>query len=347
MRIEELIKKTKNKIRRDRQEFGLDGGFKKKYNEFNNSGNYYLLKLFWLYMLIFEKGVSADDFFVYHLYEKSKKERSEFVSLGKSRYIINLLNGKCKRELVEDKAMFVEKFSNYLLRNSISSNSLSYEKFKEFYMNEGRIIVKPSFGCNGKGIFIIEKGECEASLKKYYEMIKKEPYVLETVLVQDGILRELNPQTLNTFRVNVLNNNGNMKIVNAILRSGQGGVVTDNICAGGCVAEIDVDTGEVISSFVDLSNHIYEEHPLTKTVLKGKVVPVWEQVKEVVYRATELLDGGVYVSWDVAVIAGNKVAIVEGNTYGNFNIQQVVRQKGVWSEYKQFIKEWRISKKDL
>lgn len=344
MRIKWLLYKVVNRIRMDREQFGFGGEFRKKYNEFNKPGNYYKLKMYWLYMLIFENGVSAEDFFVYHLYKKTRNERKEFVSLGRSRYIIKLLNKDCKRELVEDKAVFGEVFSKYLLRNSISSISLTFEAFKKFYMNEKRIIVKPAFGFNGNGIFIIEEGENDLSLKKYFEIIQSKPYVLETVLVQDGILKELNPHTLNTIRINVLNNNGNIKIINAILRSGQGNVVTDNICAGGCVAEVNVDTGEVISNFVDLSNHVYEAHPLTKTILLGKKIPVWDQVREVVISATKLLTGGVYVSWDIAVIKGNRVAIVEGNTYGNFNIQQVIQQKGVWNEYKNFIEKWKNTK---
>ncbi len=340
MIIKILIKKIINRIKKDREQFGFGGEFKKFYNKFDKPGCYLCLKFYWLYMFIFENGVSAEDFFVYNLYKKNKKERAEFVSLGRSRYIIKLLNKKCRRELVEDKAIFGEVFSKYLMRNSISSVALSYDEFKKFYAAEGRIIVKPAFGYNGNGIFIIEKDASELSLKKYFEIIQHTPYVLESVLMQDGILKKLNPQTLNTFRINVLNNNGNMKIVNAILRSGQGNCVTDNICAGGCVAKVDVDTGKIISYFVDLSNHIYEEHPLTKTSLYGVVMPAWEEVKKTVFEATELL-GGVYVSWDIAVIAENKVAIVEGNTYGNFNIQQVIGPKGVWKEYKEFIRAWK------
>lgn len=186
-------------------------------------------------------------------------------------------------------------------------------------------------------------GISDEELKSAYDKVVSEPYVLETVLTQDGLLRELNPNTLNTCRVNVFNNHGDMEIINAILRTGQGDVVTDNICAGGCVSEIDVNSGEFITKFVDLSDHIYEAHPKTGVVLLGKVMPCWDEIKKIAFAATKRLPGIVYASWDIAVICGNRVAVVEGNTWGNFNIQQVPRQIGLLPYYQTMIVKWSDS----
>lgn len=125
-----------------------------------------------------------------------------------------------------------------------------------------------------------------------------------------------------------------MSIVNAILRSGQGNTVTDNICAGGTVAEVDIKTGIVFTCFYDLSGNCCIEHPLTGTVMLGKKIPVWETVKSTVVQCAKEIGDVVYTSWDIAVIAGNKVAVIEGNTSGNFNIQQVARRSGVKRIYK-------------
>lgn len=338
VKMAQLPGKIVRRIRRDLREFGF-GEFDAKYKAFGAPGNHAALKARWLMMLLFEHGVSVEDFFCYHLYEKPRREREKFVSLGRSRAIIRRMNRHCRRELVEDKALFGKAFAKYLKRRSISSVGLRFEDFAAFYRAEGRIIVKPAFGCNGNGIYIIERGEGSAALRRHYERISRQPYVLETVLEQDGLLKELNPKTLNTVRVNVLRRPGKMRVVNAILRSGQGDTVTDNICSGGCVTEIDVETGAFVSKLVDLSNHAYDRHPLTGVTLLGKTMPQWEAVKRVALEATELLPGAGYASWDIAVIKGNEIAIVEGNTYGNFNIQQVPRQRGVWPEYRAFMEE--------
>ena len=292
-------------------------------------------------MFLFEDGVSVEDFFCYHFYERPRKERKKFVTLYRSGKINKLLNADCKREIVEDKAKFGQYYSDFMLRSQRTSIDLKYEEFVAFYNEQGRLFAKPSFGCNGDGAFIIGEGLTESELKSAYEKIKSEPYVLETVLTQDGILKELNPHTLNTCRVNVFNNHGDMCIINAILRTGQGEVVTDNICAGGCVSEIEVETGKFLTQFVDLSNHSYEVHPRTGVSLLGKHMPCWEEIKKTAFEATKKLPGVVYASWDIAVIAGNRVAVVEGNTWGNFNIQQVPRQIGLRDRYDGLIREWK------
>lgn len=124
-------------------------------------------------------------------------------------------------------------------------------------------------------------------------------------------------------------------------------MVTDNICVGGCVSEIDVESGRFITKFVDLSNHIYDTHPQIGVSLLGKVCPAWEEVKKTAFEATKRLPGATYVSWDIAVITNNRVAIVEGNAWGNFNIQQVPRQIGLLPYYNKFIAEWKEKEKPL
>lgn len=208
---------------------------------------------------------------------------------------------------------------------------------------EKRIIIKPQNGFNGNGIYIVNYDET-IDIQKEFNKIKKENYVIEGVLEQEGVLKKLNPETLNTIRVNAFNNHGKVQIINAILRSGQGNTVTDNICAGGCVARINISNGKVETPFYDLSNHIYYEHPLTNVSVIGETIPYWEDVINTVKEGCAIVPDLGYTSWDIAVIKGGKVAIVEGNSYGNFNIQQVTGT-GVRKEYDRYISEWRKSSK--
>lgn len=323
------------------------GYFSKKYQEFGCPGNQLILKIKWLLMFLLEDGFSVEDFFVYHLYEKPRNERRKFVSLYRSGKINKFLNQRCKRELVEDKSIFGDYFKDFMFRNQISSDGLSYDSFVAFVKKEQSVFIKPCCGCNGNGAFIIRATAGTQEIKEAYETIKDSPYVLETVLYQEGILHDLNPHTLNTLRVNVFNNHGKKEIINAILRSGQGEVVTDNICAGGCVSEVDVKTGAFITPFIDLSNHVYDRHPKTGVRLLGENCPCWEEVKKVAFQATDRLPGVVYASWDIAVITGERVAIVEGNTWGNFNIQQTPRQIGLLPLYQRFVDDWKKAENEL
>lgn len=111
---------------------------------------------------------------------------------------------------------------------------------------------------------------------------------------------------------------------------------TDNICSGGCVCAVDIKNGEILTGFYDLHGKIGDIHPISGIKIKGEKIPNFDKVREIVKEGAKLLPDVMYQSWDIALIKGGVAAIVEGNTYGNFNIQQVCCQKGVRSQYRPF-----------
>ncbi|MBQ6773382.1 MAG: hypothetical protein IJP48_04880 [Synergistaceae bacterium] len=312
--------------------------FSKEYHERKINYSYCILLCDWL-MCYFFLGTSTEDYFIYKFYDKSWRQCSQFVTLRRSRFLIASFNNGSEDEriLVEDKTIFSDVFKDFTKRKTLSSENLSEEKFKAFLNELGRVIIKPADGYNGNDIYILKASDSDEDIRRAYESFSSHKYTIEEVLEQDGIMRELNPGTLNTMRVNVINNHGSFEIQNAILRSGQGDKPVDNICAGGVVSWIDVDTGIVISPFCDLMNKRVISHPLTGTIMIGKKIPLWERVKEAAIEGAKRISKVKYTSWDIAVIKNEDVAIVEGNTYGNFNIQQVITQNGLWKHYRRYL----------
>lgn len=305
------------------------------YMERNCTLPYMYLWLDWIMCLIF-LGTTAQDYFIYRFYEKKWCIRKRFVTEIKAVYIIKKYNngGSRGREIVEDKSKFNKVFKEYIHRNSISSDKILEEEFIDFVKTHGEAIIKPIDGCNGDDIFIVKYQEGEKRLHEVYQIFGKHKYVIEEVLKQDGWLKEMNPGTLNTLRINVINKNNNYIIMNAILRSGQGNSVTDNICGGGLAAWIDIESGKITSMFCDLKDNKVLMHPLSGKIIIGNKIPSWDMAKKVAVEAAKMISDVRYTSWDIAVIRDDKVAIVEGNTYGNFNIQQVITQQGVYQQYK-------------
>lgn len=309
--------------------------FRECYTERNCSLPYMHMWIDWILSLLF-LGATAQDYFIYRFYEKKWYLRKQFVTEIKSINIIKKYNNNAQdgRWIVEDKSKFDKVFKAYINRDAISSAETTEEEFVSFVKQHEKVIVKPVDGCNGDNIFIIRYQEGEKRLRTVYKKLSKHKYVIEEVLEQDGWLKELNPGTLNTLRVNIINNNDNYIITNAILRSGQGNVVTDNICAGGVVSWVDIESGIITSMFCDLKDKKVLRHPLTGKIIIGNKIPSWELVKKTAIEAAKIISDVKYTSWDIAVIKNNRVAIVEGNTYGNFNIQQVITQQGVYEQYK-------------
>lgn len=316
-------------------------GFSEIYFKRKGEIDYSFIHLFfdWLWCLLL-LGASAEDYFIYRFYELSWYSRKQFVTEAKSMLLIRKFNHNSKqgRQIVEDKSVFDIVFKDYIRRSAISSEKVTLDQFVDFVKKNEKVIIKPVDGFNGNGIFILRYSEGDERIKRVYNLFSDNRYVIEEVLEQDGWLHDLNPETLNTIRVNVINNNGQFEIQNAILRSGQGSTVTDNLCAGGVIAAIDVESGIVISKFCDLMNIATLKHPLSKNVIIGKVVPGWESVKRIAIEAAKKIPDVIYSSWDIAVIKGGDIAIVEGNSYGNFNIQQVISQKGVLKQYKKYLR---------
>lgn len=317
-------------------------GFDEKYNLYCPEKNKMYVKLDWIINLLLS-GASAEDYFTYRFFEKSKAEKKKYVTLWDSKWIIRAFNGKGERKWVEDKSLFPVKFSKYMCRESYSVDKLSFEEFYKFYIRSGQVILKPINGFNGNGIFVIKPRTDKNRVNAIYNEIKKKGYVVEEVLTQEGFLRELNPASLNTIRVNAININGDVNIINAILRTGQGDKATDNICAGGCVAEVDISNGEIKSDFYDLSNNVYRKHPKSGLYIKGERIPCWDKVLMVVKDAAKLVPDLGYTSWDIAVIKDCKIAIVEGNSYGTFNLQQITGH-GVKEKYMEYLKVWNVNK---
>lgn len=312
--------------------------FRKEYHERKVNYSYIILLCDWIMCYIF-LGSLAEDYFIYKFYDKNWRGRKKFVTFNRGLDLIRRFNNGSEDEriLVEDKTIFAEVFSDLTKRKILSSENLSKERFRAFLNELGRVIIKPADGYNGNNIYILNASDSEEDIQRAYESFSSHKYVIEEVLEQDGIMKELNPGTLNTMRVNVINNNGSFEIQNAILRSGQGNKPVDNICAGGVVTWIDINTGIAASPFCDLNNKRVISHPLTGVIIMGKKIPLWERVKETAITGAKRISKVKYTSWDIAVIKNDDVAVVEGNTYGNFNIQQVITQTGLWEHYKKYI----------
>lgn len=312
--------------------------FPSEYKKRNIKYSFCLLFMDWVLCRIF-LGATPDDYFKYRFYEKTWRYRRQFVTWYRSMYLIRTFNSAAEDEriLVEDKTIFAEVFKDFTKRKILSSENLSEESFRAFINELGRVIIKPADGYNGMNIYILKASDGEEAIRRAYESFSSHKYTIEEVLEQDGLMREINPGTCNTMRVNVINNNGSFEIQNAVLRTGQGNRPVDNLSSGGMASRIDIDTGIVVSPFCDVIGKRLLRHPLTGTILIGQKIPLWDKVKATAIEAAGKISRVKYTSWDIAVIKNNDVAIVEGNTYGNFQNQQVIEQAGVWEQYKRYL----------
>ena len=140
---------------------------------------------------------------------------------------------------------------------------------------------------------------------KFIEFLKSlDNYIITEFVEMHPDLKKLNPGSVNTIRVVVINEHGNdIKIPFAFMRIGtkKSGIV-DNVAQGGMVCKIDINTGRFYDAEV-LKNHVYEKaefHPDTHEKMEG-IVPNWDTVKTALRQMSEYYPQLKWLGYDIAI----------------------------------------------
>ncbi len=342
-----LIKKVLNPIRKNTLVWGFRETLRKEYYgyaEFYERAkdivpgvNKYRNFFKWFYTLI-RYGASAEEYFLYEFYKKSMYEINTYVTRRRRYWFMKQLNEGTYREPVEDKVLFAKIFPEFTKRKILDGNTIKEEDFFELINVEGagkKWIVKPREGWDGQDIFTFEASADKEAVKKLYNRIYGKDYVIEEFVRQGGAIHELNPQTVNTIRVNVLHWEDEIFVVNAFLRIGNGDHCVDNFHAGGMVCAIDMESGVAAYKAIDLCMKQYTFHPVAKKQIIGVKIPRWSEVLETAKTAALKISDVPYTSWDI-MASDDEVLIIEGNTYGDTELQQMSDKIGKWKIYKAF-----------
>ncbi len=129
-----------------------------------------------------------------------------------------------------------------------------------------------------------------------------EGVVVEAYLEQHPEARALNPSSVNTARVWVMNDgNKGVRIELAYMRIGRSGSLVDNQSSGGIVAPIDHATGVIASATDGLpSREEYEVHPDHGARIAGALVPDWEAAQKLAADAIRAFPKMGFAGLDIA-----------------------------------------------
>lgn len=94
-----------------------------------------------------------------------------------------------------------------------------------------------------------------------------------------------------------------------------------NASASGCVAPVNLETGELREA-ADFSGNIYKQHPLTGKQIEGIALPYWKETKDMVTKAALVTPEIGYVGWDIAITLTGP-CIIEGNTTPGYTYYQI------------------------
>lgn len=173
----------------------------------------------------------------------------------------------------------------------------------------------------GEGIY---RAPCGATLSRSQlvgrlrELSRWQPYLVQERARNHSAIADLSNGALNTIRIiSCLDEHGRPEIIGAVLKMAVGTNVTiDNVHAGAIAAAVDLGQGRLGPATymgVDANRGWTDCHPVTKTPVTGRLLPMWDETCELVQRAHSAFDDWAVIGWDVAVMAGGPF-LVEGNS---------------------------------
>jgi hypothetical protein len=157
-------------------------------------------------------------------------------------------------------------------------------------------------------------------------MSRWQPILVQERARNHPAMRDLSNGALNTIRmISCLDEREQPELIGAVLRMAIGDNVTvDNVHAGGIAAAIDVATGRMHSAThagFDSSLGWIDRHPDTNAQIADRVLPLWDEVCDLVRRAHAAFNDWVVIGWDVAIMADGP-RLVEGNSGPDIDLIQ-------------------------
>lgn len=262
-------------------------------------------------------GASPRNYYWFGFYELDAKHRKTFVTHRLSQRMQRANNDPKFEVYFDNKILLCEKFKDLMKRKCVFNKDCTETVVTEF---GNRIIYKPIMGSMAQGIIVINTNEyTNAELADYLQSLPEG--VVEEWIVQHELMGRFNPNAVNIVRVVTARNEHKFAHLAATLAVANDKEVT-NASANAMFANIDINTGVVISDACDYEEEIYTVHPKTGVRFKGFVIPFWNEVLKLTEQASAVVPEVGYVGWDIAITPSGPV-VVEGNNCPGYEWMQV------------------------
>ena len=261
--------------------------------------------------LLYKHRFSYDEYLRYKLYSLSQNERNNIISTCEMNSVYRKFVNDKIRKVFADKPSCLKLFDKWVQRRWCSARNSSFNDFVKL-VSSTDCIIKPINGECGKGIIKVKKSDKIDYASLYDYCVNNDMLIEECIHACDEI-DQFHPSSLNTIRVVTMSNSKKCVILGAALRMGIGGSVIDNIGGGGIFVPIDTVTGVIKNNAIDSKGNEYEKHPDTNKAIKGTILPYWRKVVEMCKDASKIVQGAVFIGWDICILPSGKVELIEAN----------------------------------
>jgi hypothetical protein len=294
----------------------------------------------------FSAGVLAPWYYIFSLYDEDggKRARGYLQRFETKPSIFPLLKRKQGSPL-NDKICFAEYCGERGVRCVVTVVGLN-GRAPTSVLPDYDLFVKPSKGRGGRGaerwdrvapgMFAGPDGERLSPfglLSRLMEQSRDNPLIVQPRLNPHPDLLEVTTGALPTVRiVTCLNEQGEPELIGAVFRMSVGANRTvDNLHAGGIAANVALETGK-LSRATDLGSDSrrgwLSAHPDTGGLIENRVLPRWEETKQLALSAHREFADRVVIGWDVAILDDGPI-VIEGNGNPDMDILQRFMREGL------------------
>src|SRR5690554_2127915 len=294
-------------------------------------------------------GTSFVDYFNFKFYEKTAKDRKEYASMGVMYKFHNMLNDKAYIEEVDNKELFNKNFLEFSNKIFVFSKSQSGEVL-EFLKSkkDKKIVVKNPNSTAGRGVkiytiiesnnsFFIDNLKIEDFCSNHF--MENDSIYFEDFIVQHNAINNISPSAVNTLRIiSIVDDNGKPEIIGSVFRISVNCSI-DNYSVGNLAAEIDLNTGKVITGGIikrASCDNYHDTHPITNQPILGFQIPFWDETIAMVKKAAWVVPQVRTIGWDVAITENGPV-LIEGNSKWNKDTWQIPAGKGKLNIIKKYL----------
>ncbi|MCQ2312933.1 MAG: hypothetical protein MJZ84_05740 [Paludibacteraceae bacterium] len=271
-------------------------------------------------------GTIDEDYMSLGFYALSDKERKKYVT---TRYLFaeefkNKFYSNKDFDLIMNKSEFNKVFAKFLQRQWLYTGEATSEQIINFLTENDTVIIKPVSSCCGEGVKILRNNICsrEGSDWLIEQKKKGEYFMVEQILTNHPIIKELNPTSLQTMRVETcIDAEGGFHLLNCCLMIGAPRSIVSNCHGGGTMWHVNLETGIVDSDGYNPEGWIIKKLKNGKNV-KGLKIPHFEKLHPLLNEVAFVAPGARYIGWDVAILE-NGLAIIEGNPQPGLCTQRV------------------------
>lgn len=294
-------------------------------------------------------GSSFVDYFNFNFYNKSESERRAYASMGTMYRFHNTINHKDFIDKVDNKKKFFINFQKFC-NKAFLFDSNQKEEVLHFLKSrvDKKIVVKDPESTAGKGVrifdisnhagdFLIDGVKITTFVEAHFN--ENSYLYFEDFIVQHNAISSISPSGVNTIRmITLIDNNGAVAIIGSVFRISVNCKI-DNYSAGNLAAEINKETGVVITGGIrkrSSCDKYHDYHPVTGKPILGFTIPFWEEVKAMILEASLVVPEVRSIGWDIAITDQGPV-IIEGNSKWNKDTWQIPAGKGKLEMIKKFL----------